>query len=339
MDTNQTIPPPLRVFQMITNFWASQCLFAVTKLNIADAVSTEPKHIDAIAAETNTNAAALYRVMRALASTGVFEEKEQKQFVHTDVSRMLRSDLPETMKYLVLAELGSEHYRGWGNLIHSVKTGEIAFNDVAKENVWQYYQKHPEDGSNFMKAMTGLSENFNLAVVPSYDWSSFSTIIDVGGGNGSLLAGILNANKNAKGILFDEPYVVEKASELLKQRGVEDRVEIIGGNFFETVPPNGDAYLLKFILHDWNDEQSLVILKNIASAMNNTAKLLIVEGVLLTGNELQLGKLLDINMLVMTGGMERTEEQYRQLLNAAGLTLIKVYTTPSPMNIIEAIKQ
>lgn len=338
MDPNQFVPPPLRVFEMITNFWASQCLFAVAKLDVADAVTHQPKHIDAIAAETKTNAGALYRLMRALASMGVFQEKDKKHFVHSDVSEMLRSDLPHTMKYLVLAELGADHYRGWGNLIHSVKTGEIAFDELAQENIWDYYEKHPEDGSNFMKAMTGLSENFNMAVVPSYNWSGFKKIVDVGGGNGALLAAVLKDNKNAKGVLFDEPYVVQQAPEVLIQHGVADRVEVVGGNFFENVPEGGDAYLLKFILHDWNDERSAILLKKIANAMSNYSKLLIVEGILLPGNETQLGKLLDINMLVMTGGMERTAEDYKQLLDQAGLKISNIYSTPSPMNIIEAVK-
>ncbi|MEO5569687.1 MAG: methyltransferase [Bacteroidia bacterium] len=338
MKTNQFIPPPVQLFQMITGFWASQCLYAAAKLDIADYVTDIPKHVNEIAKESGTHPEALYRVMRALASVGVFAEKEQKHFVHTDLSEILKSDLPVSMKYLVLAELGQEHYRGWGNLVHAVKTGEIAFNETEGESVWQYYSKHPEDGLNFMKAMTGLSEGFNHAVVPSYDWMKFKKIVDVGGGNGSLLAAILNTNKDAKGILFDEPYVTNKAHEVLSSGNVTDRVEVIGGNFFQSVPEGGDAYILKFILHDWNDERALTILKNIHTAMHHHAKLLIVEGVLLSGNEEQLGKLLDINMLVMTGGMERTEEDYRNLLGKSGFKLLKIHPTPSPMNIIEAVK-
>ncbi len=341
MDTNseKLIPPPLRIFQMISGFWSSQCLYAAAKLDIADHVSGTPKHIDKIAEETKTHSASLYRVMRALASTGVFVEKDEKHFVHSDVSEVLKSDLPHSMKWLVMAELGQEHYRGWGNLIHSLKTGKIAFDETEGESVWEYYQKNPEDGKTFMKAMTGLSEGFNAAVVPAYDWQGFKKIADVGGGNGSLLAAILNANKNAAGILFDEPYVTNKAREVLKSKGVDERVEIISGDFFKEIPQGGDAYILKFILHDWDDEKSLRILKNIHAAMKKEAVLIIIEGVLLGGNEPQVGKLLDINMLVMTGGTERNEMEYKSLLEKSGFELLRILPTHSPMNIIEARKK
>ncbi len=330
--------PALAIFKIITDYWNSQCTYAAAKLGVADVLNDGPKPVEQIAKATGSHPPSLYRLMRALASSGLFTETQPRTFANTPVSEFLRSDIPASMRWLAIAELGQDHYRGWGNLLHAVRTGEKAFDEIAGENIWEYYQKNKEDGENFMKAMTGLSEGFNMAVVPSYDWSQFKTIVDVGGGNGSLLAHILNTNKTAKGILFDEPYVTTHADGILKSRGVADRVQVAGGDFFKSVPAGGDAYIMKVVIHDWDDEKCNIILKNIATVLTPKSKLLVIEGVIAGMNEPQIGKLLDINMLVMTGGMERTEEEYRNLFASAELKLVKVYPTPSPLNILEVIK-
>jgi len=234
-------------------------------------------------------------------------------------------------------ELGEEHYPAWGDLMHSVRTGEIAFDHHFGMPVWEFFERHPENAATFNDAMTGMTNAVTGAVMESYDFSAFRKVVDVGGGHGSLLASVLSANPRAIGVLFDAPSVIAGAREL-EGAGVADRCEKVAGDFFQSVPQGGDAYLLKWILHDWDDERSVAILTNCRRAMAEDGKVLLIEAVLPPGNDPHFGKLIDLNMLVMTGGRERTEEGYRRMLEASGLRLTRVVPTPSPMSVVEAAK-
>ncbi len=332
------VPAPVAMSQMISGFWVSRAIYIAAKLGIADYLQKQPKTAEELAAITNTHAPSLYRVLRALASVGVFVEDDNHRFGLTPIAATLQTDAPESLRFMAIAELGLEHYLGWGNLLHSVKTGKTAFDRATGMSLWDYYAQHPEDGKSFDRAMTDLTATLIEAFLDSYDFSSLNTVVDVGGGRGSLIAAILKANPTLKGILFDVPSVIEDAPPQLVANSVVERCALVAGNFFESVPVGGDAYLLKWIVHDWDDEKAIAILKNCHQAMQDNGRLLLIEQVISPGNEPSFGKLLDLNMLVMMGGRERTETEFRSLLQAAGFQLTRIIPTVSSMSAIEAIK-
>jgi hypothetical protein len=291
-----------------------------------------------LAASTKSDASSLYRLLRALVSLGIFNRNDKEDFFNTPLSDTLKSDVPGSMKAMSIAQLG-DHFPAWRNLLYSVRTGDIAFDNVEGMSIWEYYESHPEEGINFMKAMTGMSGVAIMNVLPAYDFSAFKCIVDIGGGNGALLMAILDSAKEARGIVFDIGYVLDETKKELIKKGFADRCDVEAGDFFKEVPKDADAYLMKMILHDWNDEQAIRILSNCSKAMKPDSKLLVIEVVIPAGNEPHLGKFLDINMLVMTGGKERTEKEFSDLFTASGLKLSKVIHTQSPMfSIVEAVK-
>lgn len=330
------LPPPIAILQMIGGYWIARILYVVTDLGIADLIDERPRPAAELAGATGTHPRALYRVLRALAGVGVFVEDETGNFHLTPVGATLRRQAPDSMRAMVLSELGGEHFDAWTNLAQSVKTSEIAFDHKYSKDVWAYYAETPERAAIFNESMTNVSENTNAAVVAAYDFSSLKKLVDVAGGHGSLLAGILHANPQLHGVLFDQPHVVNGADA--KLASLAERCEIVGGNMFTEVPSGADAYLMKWIIHDWNDERSLVILNNIHRAMAPNGKLLLVEMVVPPGNGLDFSKLMDVNMLVMTGGCERTEAEYADLLEQAGFKLTRVVPTAGPASVIEAIR-
>jgi len=339
MSTQQQLPPNAQMMQMITGFWTSCCIYNAAKLNIADLLATNPQTAEQLAEATHSNASSLYRVLRALASTGIFSEGEKGVFSNTALSETLRSDVPGSMKAMAIAQLG-DHYNAWGNLLYSIKTGNISFVKVEGMSVWKYYETHPEEGVNFMKAMTGSTKAAINNVIPAYDFSGFKTIVDVGGGNGAFLTAVLEQAKQAKGIVFDEEYVVEETEKALRENGNTDRCIAEAGNFFESVTPGADAYIMKHILHDWSDEKSVEILNNCGKAMKPGSKLLVIESVIPEGNVPHPGKFMDINMMAMTGGKERTEKEFVTLFAKAGLKLSQVIHTNAPtLSIVEVVKQ
>lgn len=337
MEKQQT-PPPAQMMQMITGFWTSCCIYNAAKLNIADLLADKPQTIEELAEASRCDAPSLYRVLRALAGVGIFSENGNGEFSNTELSYTLRTDVPGSMKAMALAQLG-DHYNAWGNLLYSIKTGNIAFDKVEGMPIWKYYETHPEEGVNFMKAMTGLTKAVAMNVLPCYDFTQFKTITDVGGGNGALLMAVLNEAKDAKGIVFDEEYVVGETEKALAATEFAGRCEVAAGSFFDFIPEGSDAYLMKMVLHDWNDEQSLAILNNCSKAMKPGSKLLVLESVIPEGNAFHPGKFMDINMMAMTGGRERTEKEFTTLFAKAGLKLSRVIHTHSPMfSILEVVK-
>ncbi len=330
-----SVPPSVAMLQMISGFWISRAIYIVAKLGLADHLRDGHKTADQLASVTGTHAPSLYRVLRALASVGVLAE-DAKGFGLTPLSETLCTDVPGSLRAFTTVELGEEHYPAWGELLHSVKTGEIAFDRAFGMPVWKFFEQNAENAKTFNDAMTGLTLAVNDAVLSRYDFSSIRKIVDVGGGHGSLIASILKANPQMKGVLFDAPSVAKGAQSRIEGEGIADRCEIVGGDFFQLVTGGGDAYILKWIIHDWDDERSITILRNCHRAMTDDGKLLLVEAVVPRGSEPHFSKFIDLNMLVMTGGRERTEDEYRQLLEAAGFKLTRILPTESPMSVIES---
>lgn len=325
------------MLNMVQVFWVSRAVYAAAKLGIADLLRDEPKNCADLAQSTGTHAPSLYRLMRALASVGVFEENEQGCFGLTPVGATLRTDIAGSLRYFAIEELGENHYPAWEKVLYSIKTGGIAFDHVYGESKWQYMTDHPDEAKIFDAAMSSFSSVVAAAVVDAYDFSSSATVVDMGGGDGTMLAAILKGHPSLRGVLADLPHVAEGALGRFKKEGLADRSQIAPGSFFESAPA-GDTYVLKFIIHDWDDQQSVAILKNCRGAMAANGRVLLVEAVIYPGPATAFSKCLDLNMLVMTGGRERTEAEYRALLDAAGLPLTRIIPTATAMSVIEAVQ-
>ncbi|MBD1845949.1 methyltransferase [Cyanobacteria bacterium FACHB-63] len=325
------VTPQETMLNLISGFWLARSLYLAAKLGVADLFDDQPKTIAQLAAETNTDAGSLYRLLRALASVGVFTEVSDQCFALTPLAATLQSDSPGSMRYAVMAQMGYDHSLGWSNGLHSLKTGEIAFDHAAGIPIWQHFAQHPEDGQIFSQSMSSMGTAIAQAVVAGYDFSQFNTIVDIGGAQGSLISTILQANPHLKGILFDLPEIIANVS-------VDKAIQPVAGNFFESVPTGGDAYMMRWIIHDWDDQKSSIILKNCHRAMPSHGKLLLVESILPPDNEPSPAKFIDVIMLLMTGGRERTEAEYRSLLRSNGFELTQVIPTSSMLSIIEAVK-
>ncbi|HVF01819.1 MAG TPA: methyltransferase [Rubrobacteraceae bacterium] len=322
----------------ITNgYQVSQTIHVVATLGIADLLTDGPRSADELAEATEAHAPALYRVLRALASIGVFVEQGDGCFALTPLAEYLRTDVPGSLRSWAMLIGRPCHFTSWGHLMHSVKTGEPAFPEVYGTTAWEYRATHPEESEIFDAAMTGLSLAEAEAVVRSYDFSGTGALVDVGGGKGTLLAAILAANPALRGILFDQPHVVADAKDLLERAGVADRCEVVSGSFFEAVPEGADAYLLKSIIHDWDDAAAIEILRKCRAAMADTARLLLVERGIRPANESDPAKFIDLMMLVMLGGRERTAEEYERLYPEAGFKLTNIIPTGSLLDIIEGV--
>ena len=326
------------LLRMINAFQASQAIHAAATLGIADLLEGGPKSADELAEATGAHAPALYRLLRALASVGVFAEQNDCNFGLTPLAEYLRTDAPGSLRAWAV-QIGQTYFwRSWGHLLHGVRTGEPAFPELYGTSAWEYRAAHPEEAAVFNAAMTALSAGVVDAVVRSYDFSGIGVLVDVGGGHGALLAAILAANPALRGILFDQPHVVAGAGPLLERAGVADRCEIVGGSFFEAVPGGADAYLLKSVVHDWDDASAIEILRKCRAAMADAARrLLLVEFVVGPGNEPDPAKFMDLNMLVMLGGRERTADDFGRLYAEAGFRLTDVIPTGSPYHVIEGI--
>ncbi|NEP00094.1 MAG: methyltransferase [Symploca sp. SIO2E9] len=332
------IPPQMTMMQMASGYFVSQSIYVAAKLGIADLLKDSQLHCDALAAATDTHSDSLYRILRLLASVGIFAETEPRCFELTPLAACLQSDIPDSIRAFTIM-LGEEHYQACGNLMHSIKTGECAFNNSYGINIFEYLQQNPSSAQIFDQAMTQLSVAENSAVLAAYDFSSIGKLVDIGGGNGALLAAILQTQPSMSGVLFELPDVINRAKDVLEKAGVSKRTQLVGGSFLETIPAGGDAYMLKHIAHNWDDEQVISILKRTHQAMPQDGRLLVMEPVIPPGNEPFFGKLLDIVMLVVSpSGRERTEAKYQELFKLAGFKLTKIFPTPSDISVIEGVK-
>lgn len=326
------------LMKMIAGSFVSQALYVAARLGVADLLAEEPRDPSELSAATGAHAGSLYRMLRALASVGVFSERADGKFELNATAHLLRRDAHGSLRDTAIMFGEEWHWRVWGSAYDSVRTGETAFAGVHGSDIFPYFAANQEAARVFDRAMTSLSHTAAAAVAEAYDFSGTATLADIAGGHGTLLAGILRANPAMRGVLFDQPQVIAGATERLAAEGVAGRVELATGDFFAEVPAGADAYLMKYIIHDWDDERALAILANCRRAMPDGARLLLVETVIAEGNAPHFGKLLDLEMLLFTGGRERTEAEYRALLARAGFRLTRVVPTRSPLSIVEAVK-
>jgi hypothetical protein len=326
-------PPPSAVLgQLINGYWASYSIIAAARLGVADALDDTPTPVARLAERTGADAGALYRLLRALASLGIFREEGERVFAHTPTSQLLRKDVPGSMHGLAVAT-SLMHLRAWPELGHSLRTGETAFKQVFGSEVFDWMPTSPEAARAFDAAMAGYTNSVGNAVAAKYDFSRFSTIADIGGGSGALLAILLGKFAGPRGITFDLPHVTERARAFIDQSGLGARLDAVGGDFFAAVP-TADCYTMKMILHDWDDDKSRTILRTLRKSIAPGGRLCVIESVIPPGNAPSPAKLLDINMLVMTGGRERTEAEYGALFADANFRLTRVVPC-GPADLIE----
>jgi hypothetical protein len=330
------LPPHAQLVQMAMGHWISRILYVAAKLDVAGRLANGSKTADELAGPTGTDATALYRFMRSLATLGVLSESGTRQFSLTPLGEALKADAPGAARSSVLTIASDWWIRGFGELMYSVQTGKSGFEKALGEPIFDYLGRNLEDASLFSETMIGFHGAEPPAVAAAYDFSGVGTLVDVGGASGHLLTTILQRHPSTRGILFDLPHVVRDAPALIGQRGLSERVEILPGSFFETVPAGGDAYLLSHIIHDWREDLCLTILGHCRRAMNPGGRVLIIEMVLPAADTPHPGKLLDVMMLVGPGGQERTAEEYGALLGKAGLRLNRIVPTASAVSVVEA---
>jgi hypothetical protein len=320
--------------QMITGYWTSRAIYVAAKLRIADRLADGLRAAEELATAAGVASGPLYRVLRALAGIGVFVQQADGHFRLNPLAEPLREGGPGSLRSFAVM-LGEEQDRCWDDLLATVRTGETAFDRLYGQPIFAFLSERPEQAKIFDAAMTAFGGRATQAVLDAYDLSDVRTLADVGGGLGSNLTSILGRYPAMRGVLFDQPHVVERASPVLEAAGVSGRCKVEGGDFFEAAPDGADAYLLGNILHDWDDAHAGRILDNLRRAMPAGARLLIVENVLPDGDGPSFGKLLDLHMMVVTGGRERTETEHRQLFAAHGFQLTRVVPTAGDISVVE----
>ncbi|QEF98372.1 Multifunctional cyclase-dehydratase-3-O-methyl transferase TcmN [Stieleria maiorica] len=332
------LPPAARLGQLITGYYASQAIFAAAKFGIADLLVDGSKSIEELAIATETKPELLYRVLRALASIGVFAEQDDKRFTLTPLAELLRSDVPGSQRSMALM-MGEEHFLAWGNLADAVQTGDNAYEKVVGQPIFEHLAQHPEKAQIFDAAMTGIHGRETSAILDAYDFAGIDTLADIGGGNGSKLTAILQKYPQMNGILFDLEHVISRARPQIEAAGVLDRCQLISGDFFHSVPGGADAYVMRHIIHDWDDDRARTILKHCHSVMAPGNKLLVVESVIPPGNDPFMGKFLDLTMMLIPGGKERTADEYRSLYDDSGFDLVRIVPTGTEVSVIEGVRR
>ncbi len=319
------LPAPEQIrelYSIMGGHRVSQALYVTAKLGIADLLKSGSLRSDELARATETYEPALYRLLRFLTGVGLFREPTPRRFALTTLGAGLCADVPGSLRTNVLMQLDDPHWSAWGQLLHSVRTGQTAFGQVHGAEFFDYLGRHSEPAAAFHQAMTSNTARSGAAITRAYDFSGIRRIVDVGGGHGLFLALILQAHPPMRGVLFDRPEVVQGAAASLEMAGVSDRCEIVGGDFFAAVPQDGDAYLLRQIIHDWTDAQAITILANCRRAMAQSGKVLVVERALVSDHRESLGALhLDMEMLANLGGLQRTDAEYGALFEAADMRL------------------
>jgi hypothetical protein len=328
------------LMSLIYGFMPARIVYIAAELGLADLLADGDKTAAALAEATQTDAASLHRLMRALATLGVVEEVAPSRFALTALGGQLRAGVPGSLRNVALMFGGERAWSSWGDLLHSIRTGQSATQHVYGMSSFEYLAAHPEQAAIFNEAMAEITRGIAQAVVAACDFSAFRRIADLGGGTGTLIAAILAANPGLHGILFDLPSGSEKAPTVLEAAGVAERCRIVHGDFFHSVP-EADAYILKNVIHDWDDEQSRVIFRNCRAALSGAGRLLLVERIMPARMEASIAHrqlaMMDMNMLVMPGGRERSEAEYRALLAAADFRLARIVPTASGASLIEAI--
>ncbi|AFZ33266.1 O-demethylpuromycin O-methyltransferase [Gloeocapsa sp. PCC 7428] len=336
----QGVPPQVKILQMMNAYRLAQSISVAAKLGIADLL-TQPQSVTALAQTTATHEQSLYRLLRVLASFDIFTEDENGLFHLTPRGALLQTNISNSLRDYAIVVGEMWHWRMWGGILHSIKTGEPAFDQIFGMEFQEYYQQNPEVAKNFDGAMVSALAMTDVAILANYDFTSFQRIVDIGAGgqgDGKLIASILKNNSSQQGVYFDTPTRIEQVERLIEVTGLSDRTQLVTGDVFQSFPPDGDVYIIKNLIHDYDDDRAIAILKNCRQAIATHGKLLLIEMVIPPGNEPSLGKILDVEALLMSAGaIERTQEQYQQLLAAAGFQLTNIISSRSPMSIIESV--
>jgi hypothetical protein len=338
MTTAHELLPHARLSQVLSASILSQAVCAAAELRIADQLQDGPKTATELARATDAHPDAVYRLLRALASAEIFFELDDRRFRLTPMAECLLSDSPGSLRHMALMMGSPWRLRAWEQIVHSIKTGTPAFKAVFGSSPFEYFHENPQAATVFHDAMVSYTSSIAPAVAKSYDFSACKRIVDIAGGHGYLLAALLKSNVTAHGILFDLPEVVRGAETLLEHEGVRARCQTVAGDFFRFVVPGGDIYLMKQVIHDWDDEAALKILNNCHLAMAPGAKLLLIEAIVPNANVPSHAKLLDLEVLIALGGKERTEDEYRNLYNASGFRMARTISTDVGLHILEGIR-
>jgi hypothetical protein len=321
---------------MVLGYIQSRALHAIADLGVADVLSAGPQPVAAIAQAVGAHPQSLYRLLRLLASTGVFAEDAAGCFHLTPIAALLQTQTPGSLRDFVRM-FDEENWNAVGHLLHSIRTGEPSFNHVHHLSLFEHYARNPEANARFNRGMANAATMENAAIARCYDFGPFRHVIDVGGGRGGFLAEVLKACPTIRGVLYDQPQVVQDPEPVLTAE-LRERCEIVGGNFFESVPGGADVYVLKRILHDWNDEIAVSLLRRCRDAASEAGRVLTIDAVMLPGNQPDPTKMADILMLAVLGGRERTEQEFRELYQRAGLKLTRVVPTPSMLSVVEGVR-
>ena len=336
--SKRLFPANVVLYEHFQFFWLLPCMKVAAELNIANLIKTEPKTVEQLAIETDTNRESLFRLIRALASRNIFKLKKDGLVYNTPMSKALTDD-HGSLRFMIMQHLGTLNWTVFSQLSHSIKTGEDAFSKVYGKKIYDYLAEKPKEADLFDRSMTNLSEISIEPILSAYNFSKFNTLADIGGGAGLLLSSILFKHKKLKGILFDLPSVVLQAKSIILKYGVVDRIAIKTGTFFDPLPAAADGYLLKNVIHNWSDEECIRILSNISAVLPDHGKILILEMIVQEDNKPSFAKLIDIQMMVfMHSGKERTKKEFQQLLSRSGLRINRIVPTISPLSIIEAVK-
>ena len=322
---------------LLGGYRATQMLFVVAKLGLADLLASGPRTASDLATATGVQTQPLFRLLRALASIGVFAERTDGRFELTPLANTLRSDVKSSLRPFALSYGEAWWWDGFRELLHSVTTGHTGFSRAHGIELFEYLDQSPEHARTFNANMSAMTQDEAQAIIKAYDFSATKVLADIGGGLGDFACAVLHSHASARAIVFDQPSVIASGPAAIASSGLLGRFEFVGGSFFEIVPAGADTYCLKDILHDWDDDQCVRILGSVRRAMTQTTRLLIIERAIPPGNEPFAGKMIDITMLVMTGGRERTAEEYSRLIESAGLWLVRMAPTSSGASVIESV--
>ncbi|MBL7137162.1 MAG: methyltransferase [Bacteroidales bacterium] len=333
---DRMFPGNVVLYEKFQYFYLLPCLYVTAELNVAGLLQDGEKPLADLARKSGTDAESLYRILRVLASHGIFRESRDRFFSNTRLSKPLM-DKQESLRHMLRHHLGPLNWQITGDLLETVKTGKDGFNRKYGKNIYDYLTGDPDSYAIFDQSMSDLSSLGMAPLLQSYNFSNITTLADVGGGEGFLLANILQRYPSIQGIWFDLPVALEKAEQVLQEYGVRERVSLIEGNFLESVPSGADGYLVKNILHNWDDSNCITLLSNIRKVLPENGKVIIVEMIVPPGNRPSAAKMIDIQMLTsMPGGKERTREEFEALFRQAGLTLFREYPTIAPVSVLEA---
>ncbi len=336
-EKEDVLSPQAVLIRMTHGYCEAKALQVAAELGIADLIAENSKTADQLSKIVGVHSNSLYRLLRALASLGIFKETDDSHFENTPLSEAIRADVPGSVRDFVIMTPNDGFLLAWAKFMDVVRAGKPSFKDVNGCDQWEYFRRHPDMGERFNKGIAARTSQVTYALLKSYDFSQFKTLIDVGGGLGTVLASILKKYPQLHGCLYEQSSVIEGAKSFLEAQGVISRCNLISGNFFESVPRDFDAYLMKSITHDWENEKAMTILKNCRAAINKNGKLLIIDAVMSRDNAPHPAKWKDLMMMVVYGSRERTEQEFQKLLRASDFELKKVIALPLPDALIEAV--